>query len=210
MNDVVIQPLLAGLSTGLFCCVTCLPFLAPYLVAEERTFGKTVKVMAEFVLGRLVGYAAFGGVVGYLGERMNNSAFNIVSLVSLILLAAALVLYAAGLLQPKSAFCGATAGFRVRAPWLLGLLLGANICPPFLMSVAYVFTLHSMAKGIVYFLVFFAATTLYFIPLVFLGFLSRMSEFRLAARVSAVAVGLVFIVYGMFALGRGTLILHNL
>jgi sulfite exporter TauE/SafE len=84
-----------------------------------------------------------------------------------------------------------------------------NICPPFLISVAYVFTLHSMVKGIVYFLVFFAATTVYFLPLFFLGFLGKLNEFRAVARVSAVLVGLLFMAYGVYAISRGILVVHS-
>ena len=98
---------------------------------------------------------------------------------------------------------------RRRIPLLMGFLMGVNICPPFLISVAYVFTLHSMFKGIVYFLVFFAATTLYFLPLFFFGFLSKLNEFRAVARVSAVLVGLLFIAYGIYAFSSGSLMVHS-
>ena len=85
-------------------------------------------------------------------------------------------------------------------PTTLGFLMGINVCPPFLLSLAYVFTLHSMAKGLVYFLVFFCATSLYFVPLLFVGWLGRMKEFRWAARASALAVGILFLVYGILRL----------
>jgi sulfite exporter TauE/SafE len=74
--------------------------------------------------------------------------------------------------------------------------------------VAYVFTLHSLFKGIIYFLVFFAATTVYFLPLFFLGFLGKLNEFRAVARVSAVLVGLLFLVYGLYAIIRGIRVTH--
>ena len=83
------------------------------------------------------------------------------------------------------------------APLTLGLLTGFNACPPFLLSLAYVFALHSTWKGLVYFLVFFCATTVYMLPLLAVGLLGRMAEFRLAARFSALAVGLLFMVYGI-------------
>jgi sulfite exporter TauE/SafE len=209
MNDVILQPLLAGFSTGLFCSTTCLPFIAPYLVSEGRAFRATLRIMLEFIGGRFIGYVLFGAVFGYLGERITGRAINTAVIVSMMLASWLLILYAAGVLKPAASLCGIR-GFAGRGiPALMGLLMGVNVCPPFLLSVAYVFTLHSAWKGVAYFVVFFAATTLYFVPLVFLGFLGRMKEFQAAARVSALLVGLIFSAYGVFALTRGVLLVHT-
>ena len=210
MHDVIIQPLLAGLSTGLFCSAYCLPVIAPYLVAEHRDAKGTASVLAQFILGRLAGYFLFGALVGFIGERFTGEWFNLFSVASLVLMSVLLVVYGIGLMKPSWSACGAGWLKGRRLPMVMGFLMGLNICPPFLMSVAYVFTLHSMAKGIVYFLVFFSATTLYFLPLFFLGFLGKMNEFRVVARVSAILVGVLFTAYGFFALSRGALVVHSL
>ncbi|MFH0952942.1 MAG: sulfite exporter TauE/SafE family protein [Verrucomicrobiota bacterium] len=210
MNEVILQPLLAGLSTGLFCSTYCLPFIAPYLVAERRSARATAKVLLEFILGRLGGYVLFGAVVGYLGQRLDSRVFNLVSIGSLVLLSGLLLLYAADLVKPQRSLCLNRRWIGRKTPLLMGFLMGVNICPPFLLSVAYVFTLHSMVKGVAYFLVFFAATTLYFLPMFFLGFLGRMNEFRAVARVSALMVGVLFLAYGVYAIARGTLVMHSL
>jgi len=194
---------------GLFCTTSCLPFIAPYLVAEQRDTRATAGILLQFILGRLGGYVLFGAVFGWLGERLAGPAFNLFTIVSLVLLSFLLILYAVGLLKPSWSVCGMSSWPRRRIPLLMGFLMGVNICPPFLISVAYVFTLHSTFKGIVYFLVFFAATTLYFLPLFFLGFLSKLNEFRAVARVSAVVVGVLFIAYGIYAIGRGPLMVHT-
>jgi len=210
MNDVIIQPLLVGLSTGLFCSAYCMPFIAPYLVAEERNSRQNAGVLGKFILGRFFGYILFGAVFGYLGERMTGRMFHLFSAGALVALSVVMLLFAFGLFKPGWHLCLGDRG-RSRAPILMGLLMGVNVCPPFLLSVAYVFTLHSALKGVVYFMVFFAATTVYFLPLLFLGFLGRMSEFRWVARVSAIVVGVIFCVYGIWSLvGRSTALLHTL
>jgi sulfite exporter TauE/SafE len=209
MSEVLIQPLLAGLSTGLFCVATCVPFLAPYLASERRGMAATVRVLGQFLLGRLAGYVLFGAVFGWLGERANFALFNAVSSGALILLSALIAAYALGLLRPGWSWCAAEAAPGARAPFLMGVLLGVNVCPPFLLSLAYVFTLHSAAKGILYFLVFFAATSVYFLPLGFLGPLGRIAEVRGVARLSALAVGVLFAIYGVFALTRGAIVIHG-
>jgi sulfite exporter TauE/SafE len=201
MHDVIIEPLLAGFSAGLFCCVSCYPFLVPVFAAEERSARATGWVWLQFLSGRLAGYLLFGAAVGALGERFDETWFSGVSTVVMMIMAALLVVYAAGLWKPAGTFCPAGGTRRGKAtPAVLGFLMGINACPPFLMSVAYVFNLHSLAKGLVYFLVFFVATSVYFLPLLFVGRLGRMKEFRWAARASALAVGILFFVYGMMKL----------
>ena len=198
LQDVIIEPLLAGLSMGLFCCATCYPFLVPVFAAENRGAGGTMRIWAQFLLGRLAGYALFGAAIGRLGERFGGGGLARLSDLAMMGLAALLILYALGLRRPPpESSCAAGLRRGAATPALLGFLLGAHACPPFLMSAAYVFTLHSTFKGLVYFLVFFCATSLYFTPLLFAGLLGRMPEFRRAARASALLVGLLFLVYGM-------------
>lgn len=208
MNDVLIQPFLLGLSVGIFCFTYCVPFIAPYLVSEERKLAKNFKVILEFIFGRLGGYVLFGVIFGYLGEKIDNSTINLVLIISLIVLSLLLIFYALGFLKPKLSFCSGKF-FREKSPLLMGFLMGINICPPFLMSLAYVFTLHSAVKGIIYFIMFFIGTSLYLFPLVFLGFLGKMKEFRLIARISALIVGIVFLVYGIYYISRGVVIFHS-
>lgn len=210
MSDFLIQPFLLGISTGIFCFVYCVPFIAPYLVSEERKVKRNFRIILEFILGRLAGYILFGAIFGYLGEKISNQTVNLILIISLMVLSVVLIFYALGFLKPKGIFCSVKyLGFKNRAPVLIGFLMGINICPPFLMSLAYVFTLHSILKGIIYFLMFFFGTTIYFLPITFLGYLGKMKEFRLIARLSALIVGLAFFVYGIYYISRGLLVFHS-
>ena len=200
LHDVILEPLLAGLSMGLFCCVSCYPFLAPVFAAEDRSARATLRVWLQFILGRLAGYALFGAAVGGLGERLDATWLAPISTIGMMIMALLLIFYAIGFRRPTWSFCAAGTRRGKATPALFGLLMGINACPPFLISAAYVLTLHSMLKGIAYFLVFFCATTVYLIPLFFVGILGRMREFRLAARASALAVGIQFLVYGLLKL----------
>ena len=200
MRALLIEAGLAGLSTGMFCCLTCYPFLAPVFAAEARSARRNLVVWLQFLLGRLAGYVLFGAAIGWLGERFASAWLDRVSILGLLLMALVLVFYAIGFRRPRWSFCAAGTPRAMTAPLLLGFLLGLHICPPFLMSMAYVFTLHSMLKGILYFLIFFCATSVYLVPLLAVGWLGRMPEFRLAARLSALAVGLLFLAYGILKL----------
>ena len=197
MHGVILDPLLAGLSAGLFCCATCVPVLAPVFAAENRSAGANVRLWVQFLFGRLAGYLLFGAAIGWLGERFDAAWLTRISAAAMVVLSLILIFYAIGFRKPAWSPCAAGTRRGQATPVLLGFLMGANACPPFLMSVAYVFTLHSLAKGMIYFLVFFCASTVYLIPLPFVGLLGRMKEFRWAARASALAVGILYLAYGM-------------
>ncbi|MCX7837385.1 MAG: sulfite exporter TauE/SafE family protein, partial [candidate division WOR-3 bacterium] len=54
----------------------------------------------------------------------------------------------------------------------LGFIMGINICPPFLLSLINVIEMAEIMKGILFFLLFFLATSIYFFPLIFFSFLT--------------------------------------
>ena len=185
---------------GLFCCLSCYPFLAPVFAAENRSARGIGGVWLQFLLGRLVGYVLFGAAIGWLGERFDAAWFTRAATFGMMLMAGLLIFYALGFWRPAWSFCPAGNRCAAATPALLGFLMGVNACPPFLLSAAYVLTLHSVLKGIVYFFVFFCATSVYMVPLLFVGLLGRMPEFRWAARLSALAVGVLFLVCGLVKL----------
>ena len=126
---------------------------------------------------------------------------------AVVAVALVLMLYGLGLLQHRWACC--TPKFGRRAPFVMGFLMGVNVCPPFVLSLAYVVSLQSVLNSLLYFVVFFIGTSVYALPLMFVGLLGRLPEFRRAAQVSAVVVGLLFAAYGLYSLGAGGLRPHG-
>lgn len=200
--ELVLQPLLAGLSVGAFCLTYCFPFMGVIFGSEERCTKKNLRVLLEFLGGRLAGYLCFGLLVGYLGEMLDPRWLRRATDVSFIVLSVALLLYLLGLVREKS-FCRIPPWLKNSNPALMGFFMGINVCPPFLLSVTYVFSQHSPFYGVAYFALFFLASSLYFLPLVFVGLASRTREFRVMARVSGFLVSGIFLVYGFYSL------LHN-
>jgi sulfite exporter TauE/SafE len=199
MIGLLTQPFLLGLSAGVFCLTYCAPFIAPFMVLEEREKKENFKVILKFIFGRFFGYLLFGAFFGYLGEKIDNAFVDLIFTIALMILSIILIFYALGLLKEKLSLCP-TPRVRNTTPLVMGFLMGVNICPPFLMSLTYVLTLHSWLSGVIYFFMFFLGTTVYFLPLTFLGFLNRMKEFRVMARVSGVLVGFMFLIYGAYNL----------
>ncbi len=201
-GELILQPVLAGLSVGAFCLTYCFPFMGVLFAAEERSSRKNLLILAEFLLGRLAGYLCFGLVVGYLGERFEPRWLRLATDISFIVLSLILFLYLLGLLREKS-FCKTPAFLRARSPLLMGFFMGINLCPPFLLSVAYIFKQQSALYGMLYFALFFLASSIYFLPVVFLGLASKAKELRNMARVSGFLVAIIFFVYGIYS------IVHN-
>lgn len=200
--ELVLQPLLAGLSVGAFCLTYCFPFMGVFLGAEERSPKKNFFILLEFLAGRLAGYLCFGLLVGYLGEKFDPQWLRRATDISFIVLSLVLFLYLLGLVREKG-FCPTPKFLKARHPALMGFFMGINFCPPFLLSVTYVFSRHSALYGIAYFALFFLASSLYFLPVLFVGLASRAREFRAMARVSGFLVAIIFFIYGVYS------IVHN-
>lgn len=179
------------------------------MVAEERTGKKDAGVILKFIFGRFLGYVIFGAAVGLIGEKFYGDTMNFAMSAAMVVLSIASILYGLGLLNAgRFRFCAAVKAQAGSFPLLMGFLMGFNICPPFLLSVFYVATLASVWKGMVYFIFFFIGTSLYFLPLFFLGFLNRLKEFQLIGRISAIIVGALFFIYGMYNILRGGVLVH--
>lgn len=198
MKEIVFIPFLAGLSVGASCIFFCFPFLVPLIVSEERKKKENFILILKFLLGRLLGYLFFGAFFGFLGEKLNQKFLNLIFLFCLLILSLILIFYSLSLLKEKILFCQKVKKISPKFPALMGFFTGVNLCPPFLVSLTYIFTLHNFLKGIVYFFFFFLGTTLYFFPSYFLGFLGKVKEFQIAARISGIIVGILFFAYGIY------------
>ncbi|MFA7255727.1 MAG: sulfite exporter TauE/SafE family protein [Candidatus Omnitrophota bacterium] len=200
--ELILQPILTGLSVGAFCLSYCFPFMGVVFGAEERSPKKNLLVLLEFLAGRLAGYLCFGLLVGYLGEKFDPRWLHLATDISFIVLSLVLFLYLLGLVREKG-FCRIPLWMKDRSPALLGFFMGINLCPPFLLSVTYVFSQHSALYGMAYFALFFLTSSLYFLPMIFVGFASRAKEFRAVARTSGFLVAGIFFIYGIYS------IVHN-
>jgi hypothetical protein len=139
----------------------------------------------------------FGAFFAYMGVRLESEWIRLAAGICLVLLSVLLILYMIGVLRGEGIPCGRSL-IKSQSPFWMGFLMGVNVCPPFVMSFVYVFTLQSVWKGMVYFLVFFLVTTIYVLPFGFLGTLARMREFQITARISGFIVAIIFIVYGIY------------
>lgn len=185
--------LLAGLSVGIYCIGACLPIFVPILLSQKRTTKSSFVLVLEFSCGRLLGYLTFGFLAGFLGEKIKLQIFHNLAGLATLLIGVFMIGYSFGLLRWGAKVCASFFG-PAKIPFLLGFLTGVNLCPPFLASLSYVFNLKDVLKSVFYFLFFFLGTSLYIIPLAFLGVFSRQNLFQKIARASGVFVGIYFLI----------------
>ena len=192
------QGFLLGLSTGVFCLGHCAPVLVPYVLAETRPrLGMSLGLVGQFLLGRLAACVLFGLAAGYLGVWVGGSLPRWMMALSLVVLSLLLILYALAQNLPRPGLCRFVRGHSARMPLVLGFLTGINPCPPFLLATAYVFEGANPLGGVLLFVAFFLGTSLYLLPLTFVGLLSRYEQIREVARLTTIIVGVVFLLMGL-------------
>jgi sulfite exporter TauE/SafE len=192
------KALLLGLSTGLFCAGFCVPLVGPLLLSDEnRSVRRSAARVGLFLVGRLVAYLLFGLVFGTLGGILSRvwSIKTVLLPLLYAVLGVMMIVYAVVHSFPHVGFCRAL-GQPVRSGWFIafaGFLAGINLCPPFLLAVTTVMDIGGPQRGLLFFLVFFLATSVYLLPLFFAGLVSRFSSVRFAGRVAAVLAGIYFL-----------------
>lgn len=202
IQDTIITPLLVGLSSGMYCVVSCIPFFTPVMISEERTKRENIIFLGKFLLGRFFGYMLFGLIIGYIGQWFVDKNLKTILNIAMIILSVLIITHALGLNRrnENSSICRLFKKCNPEFPFILGAVMGINVCPPFLMSITYVLGLGGAVNGLVYFAMFFLGTSVYFIPIFFLGMLAKFKEIQIVGRVAACIVGVVFIIYSIYSL----------
>ena len=186
-----------GLSVGVYCLGICLPIFVPVLLSQKRKTKESFWLVLEFSLGRLLGYLLFGFLVGYLGVVIKSNIIHQIARISTAMMGFLMLGYSLRLTFFLGHKTCKVFSQKVKIPILLGFLTGINVCPPFLASLTYVFNLKSALSGMLYFLFFFLGTSVYIVPLAFLGVFSQQTIFQKIARVAGIFVGGYFLVSGL-------------
>lgn len=193
----ILPGFLTGLSVGVYCLGICLPIFIPVLLAEKRKTKESFLLILEFSLGRFLGYLLFGFIVGWLGVVVQSKIIHQIVRLSTSLMGVLMIGYSLGLTSWWGHKACKRFFHKAKIPILLGFLTGINVCPPFLASLTYVFNLQSTLLGSLYFLFFFLGTSVYIVPLAFLGVFSQQTIFQKIARISGILVGTYFLILGL-------------
>ena len=191
----IIKGLLLGLSTGIFCLSWCIPIYTPLLLSSKRSKKEIWLGFIKFSLGRLIAYAIFGMIVGFLGNLLTSPFVSKIISWAIIILAVLMIVYALGLTVSKTKLCRLCK--KTKILFWAGFLTGINICPPFLLAITSGLKTGEVISGILYFLAFFIGTTIYLIPFTLLGYFTKLKLLNQIATYSALLVGIIFLIYGL-------------
>lgn len=198
---VISQGMLLGLSTGIFCLVTCAPVYVPFVLSEDRKLRRNILAIGEIAMGRLIAYLLFGLILGILGKQINGPWLNRAIGTAMILLSVLMLAFVVVKKWPHFGLCKQSKKY-VNYPAFFGFLTGINVCPPFLLAISAALSYASIAGSILLFGGFFVGTSFYLILLVPLGLAAKVESIRQIGLITAVMSGVMF-----FALGLGYLLL---
>jgi len=88
-------------------------------------------------------------------------------------------------------------------PGLAGLASGLNFCPPFLIALLAASRPGTLQGSVFFFLAFFVGTSLFFIPVPFVGMLRRFPSVRIVGKMAAGIMGLYYAYTGLTMLIGG-------
>jgi sulfite exporter TauE/SafE len=205
------QGLLLGMANGTSCLALCAPVLIPFLLTEGGNMKHSGIALLKFLGGRLLGYLLFGLLAWAAGGLIAAARGFEGLLVGVTYIGFSVLLLAAVFrkVKPAADACSmkqARRWFRrwpVLIPVGMGLLAGLKICPPLLLAFTDAASSGSLGGSLFLFITFFIGTSLYFLPLLFLGEVNHLPDLRTIGRFAAVIVSVYYLVTGILLLAGG-------
>ncbi|MBT7469769.1 MAG: sulfite exporter TauE/SafE family protein [Candidatus Cloacimonetes bacterium] len=197
MFETLLNGAALGLATGTSCLATCSPIYLPYLISEDRKLSKSLLAVMEISAGRFVSYLAFGALAGFAGAKIATTNREIFTSIAYILLSIYLV-FSAVRTDRKSKGCNIPKMTKFTQNGIfLGILTGINFCPSFLIALSKAVDLGGVTSGMMLFLGFFFGTSVFLIPLAFIGQLSKVSIIKTVAQYASILVAIWFTFAGV-------------
>lgn len=207
------EALILGLASGPACMASCGPVLVPSLLAERAGMRRNTRYLSIFFGSRFLGYLLFAVVAWELGALISLPPAPRMLLIGVIHMSLACVLlwyaYSAGHACAQSCSrselvsISVTRKRGVSGAAALGFLTGLSLCPPFVAAGVRAAELGSAAAALFFFAVFFVGTSVWFVPLVGLGYVARNEAVTTVARMAMVLIALYYAYLGLtMLLGR--------
>lgn len=205
-----------GLASGPACLAACGPVLVPSLLAGQAGILPNLRTVAIFLSTRLLGYLLFALVaweLGALASMLIKPHPHLIGAVY-VLMAGVLAWYAYAVRHNCAGACSTsklvTIGGTVEESGsaqksmagvtLLGFLTGLNFCPPFVVAGIRAAELGSLPGALLFFAVFFAGTSVWFVPIAGLGCVVRTQALITVARMTMGLVALYYLALGLYML----------
>ena len=207
--------LFLGLASGGSCLATCGPLVVAFLAAEQITLKRSAALLMVFLSGRLLGYGGWAVVSWLLGQAIlqNPEGLTVFAAADLFL-GGWLIYYGISRpLGPSHEFCPASTLKPLASPTIIhqvyfrsgiwGILSGLQACPPFLAAVTGAARTGSLGGSLLFFLVFYLGTGVWFAPFPFVGTLGRFRQVAQVARFCALMLGAYYLYSGFISIVGG-------
>ena len=197
-----------GFGSGPVCVASCGPVLLPWLAAGPRDLRTTGRSLAVFLGGRLAGYMAFAIIAWAAGLaipvdlRTRTLIFGLANfgLAALLGFSACLPQRACAVSEgeshPRLYQIGARDRYRPPTALTLGFFTGLNLCPPFVAAGVRAAATHSLPGSIAFFAIFFAGTSVWFLPSLAVSSLRRFNAVPVVARMVMGALAIYYAYLG--------------
>jgi sulfite exporter TauE/SafE len=197
---------LLGLGTGVVCLAYCGPVLIPFMMGEGKTIAGNIGSVSLFLFGRLLAYLLIGLLAGLLGSTLLQPFPGKTVFMGIVYISLASMLVAYGFFRFRELCLGRSdlkfkKKYGIRWPFMVpvigGFATGLNICPPFLLAITGAIETGKLSSSLLFFLMFFLGTTVYFVPLPFIGFFRRQQVLRIIGKFAAILAGLLYLYKGV-------------
>jgi len=202
-----------GLASGTVCLAYCSPVIVPYMLGEGQSIKSNYFGLAGFLMGRLAGYLVFAVIAWMIGLLItkHQAYLEIFLGLSYIILAVLLVYYCFGRLKNRCAvehfkgiFSGFWASHRFFLPVSFGFFTGFNLCPPFLLAFTSATSGHTLGSALIFFSFFFLGTSVFFLPVPFIGIWKRNQVLTNVGKMAAGIIGSYYFLRGIMILIGGS------
>lgn len=205
-ENMILEAILLGASTGTYCSMYCGPVLIPFLCGTEKPgYKRNAGLTGAFLLARLITYFILGAIFAGLGYLVNDYVDPVfarkLSLFAYIFSGLILLLNSLGVRFPWGCShngCKVPKLHRIGNDWVTavvaGLAVGLHICPPLWTAMTRsIFGGHGI-PGLFYFVFFYIGTLPFFIPLLGIPFITkRVGIIRQISRIAQLLISLYFI-----------------
>lgn len=194
-----------GLTTGHICLATCGPVYSSFLMQQNSSLARYFWATLEISAGRFITYLLVGALAGLVGSQFSIEHKEYFTIAAYLLFSAFLLISVFRTRKCEGGCALPKWNRFTEYPILLGIVTGINVCPSFLLAFSRSFTLSGPLAGMLFFAAFFLGTSIFMVPLSFIGMLGRKKMFRTIARIAAVLVAIWFtfsagkIAYGLIS-----------
>jgi sulfite exporter TauE/SafE len=182
--------------------------LLPFILGEGTTILQNAKSVGLFLGGRLAAYMSVGFLSGMLGLTLVHDSLQNKFIFGAIYSLLALFMIAYGFYRFREICLGQKqkelqqklSRWPLAIPLAGGFVTGLNLCPPFLLAITGAVETHKLAGSILFFIMFFLGTSLFFVPMPFLGYFKRKQVLQVIGKFAAILAGILYLYKGVMSL----------